>query len=128
MRKKVYFNLIREYNSIILQKETDEQSYNNNRLSEIKMLLCYELEKTQRACGIEVMTAAQNDSPKGLAYVYKIQKVERLCEKILNEESVDVVDYDDTFYEYKIAGLTVPQVYMILSFVMVAVAIYLIIL
>ena len=97
MKKKIYYELIAEYNSIISMKRNDTSNYYDSRLTEIKTTLIRFLERAERYYGVEVMDAARKNSSKAILYVNEIERLGKLCGKIANGEPVESEDYEDTF-------------------------------
>lgn len=123
MKKKIYYQLLSEYNNLIAQKRFNPYLVNRNRLCEVKKLLGDELKRKMRFITAEIVSGEKRGVSRRYLWLEQ-ERVEKLCwmaEKIQAEEILSDTDYADTYYEPKfIAGLTLPQ-FLIAALVSVAV-------
>ena len=112
MKKKIYYQLLSEYNNLITQKRFNPYLVNRNRLCEVKKLLDDELKLKMRRIAAEIISGTKHDgvSERSLWLEQKRWRISWMAEKIQAEEILSDADYADTYYEPKfIAGLTLPQ-------------------
>lgn len=130
MKKETYYNLLKDYQALIIQKQFNPYLCNTKKLHETKNALItplkhFILQTTADCIDEQKRYSRAGFAPTGSKREEKRERLISLMTKIKNEDSITEVDYAETYCEEIFAfGLTFPRFLIIVLIVTVLTILY----
>lgn len=123
MNKETYYNLLKEYQTIISQKQFNPYLCDRKKLEEVKEKVIRQLRKNIINVAMNIVDEQKGRMPKDPNRETKLQRMKNLMAKIENEEPITETDYTETYYIATfLFGLTLHQ-FLIVGAISAAIAI-----
>lgn len=130
MKKETYYNLFKEYQALISQKQFNQFLCNRTKLDEVKQTLIPQLKKIMIQTAAEIVDTEKQAMRAGCRTYHsplhdKLERLKNLYSKIEKEEPITEADYTDTFHKsIFLFGLTFPQFLLVTIISITATVLY----